>query len=326
MGGGGLNIHKVSSQPVLRAAVIGGGVFGRHHAAKYRRIAGVELVAIADPDPLARKQVSGRLHVPAIADWRELLGKLDLVSICSPAVTHAEITRAFLDCGTHVLVEKPIATSVSDAEHLIALARSRGLVLTVGHQERYVISETGLFEVPRPPVVVECVRRGPWTGRGSDVSVVLDLMIHDVDLVHALVPGEVSKVQASGRFVYGSLHDQVSAEIQFESGAIARLVAERAAKTRTRSLRLIYSDGGEISVDFLSRHIVNTTANHLGLRDSSDPLADSINGFVNAVRAGAAVLVRPEEALRALETSLRVEDALMPAIVSRKRQAVRRTA
>lgn len=325
-GGGRLNIHKVSSQPVLRAAVVGGGVFGRHHAAKYRQIAGIELVAVADPDPLARKQVSDRLHVPAIADWRQLLGKLDLVSICSPAVTHAEITRAFLDCGAHVLVEKPIATSVSDAEHLIALARSRGLVLTVGHQERYVISETGLFEVPQPPVVVECVRRGPWTGRGSDVSVVLDLMIHDLDLVHALVPAEVSKVHVSGAVVYGPSHDKVSAELEFESGATVRLIADRAANTRTRSLRLIYSDGTEISVDFLSRQIVNTTANHLQLRDSSDPLADSINGFVDAVRAGAAVLVRPEEALRALETSLRVEDALMPAIVSRKRQAVRRTA
>jgi predicted dehydrogenase len=321
-----LNIHKVSSQPVLRAAVIGGGVFGRHHAAKYRHISGVDLLAVADPDPRARRQVSERLNVPAVADWRELLGKLDLVSICSPATTHAEITRAFLDSAAHVLVEKPIATSVSDAEHLIALARSRGLVLTVGHQERYVISETGLFEISQSPVVVECVRRGPWTGRGADVSVVLDLMIHDLDLVHALVPGEISTVQAAGQFVYGPSHDEVSADLTFESGAIVRLVADRAAETRTRSLRLTYRDGAEISVDFLSRQIVNTTTNRLKLRDSSDPLADSVTGFVDAVRAGATVLVRPEEALRALETALRVEDALMPAIVSRKRQAIRRTA
>jgi predicted dehydrogenase len=324
--GGRLNIHKVPSQPVLRAAVIGGGVFGRHHAAKYRDIAGIELVAVADPDPLARKQVADRLQVPAVADWHQLLGKLDLVSICSPAVTHAEIARAFLDCGAHVLVEKPIATSISDADYLIALARSRGLVLTVGHQERYVISQTGLFEIPQSPAVVECVRRGPWTGRGADVSVVLDLMIHDLDLVHALIPGEISDVQADGRFVYGPSHDHVRAELVFDSGATVRLIADRAAKVRTRSLRLIYPDGGEISVDFMSREIANTTANHLKLRDSSDPLGDSISGFVEAVRAGAAVLVRPEEALRALETALRVEDAMVPAVVSRKRQAVRRTA
>jgi len=306
--------------------VIGGGVFGRHHAAKYRQISGINLLAVADPDPQARRQVAERLHVPAVADWRELVGKLDLVSICSPATMHAEITRAFLDSGAHVLVEKPIATTVSDAEHLIALARSRGLVLTVGHQERYVISETGLFEISQSPVVVECVRRGPWTGRGADVSVVLDLMIHDLDLVHALVPGEISTVQAAGQFVYGPSHDEVSADLTFESGAIVRLVADRAAETRTRSLRLTYRDGAEISVDFLSRQIVNTTTNRLKLRESSDPLADSVTGFVDAVRAGATVLVRPEEALRALETALRVEDALMPAIVSRKRQAIRRTA
>jgi len=306
--------------------VIGGGVFGRHHAAKYRQISGINLLAVADPDPQARRQVAERLHVPAVADWRELVGKLDLVSICSPATTHAEITRAFLDSGAHVLVEKPIATTVSDAEHLIALARSRGLVLTVGHQERYVISETGLFEISQSPVVVECVRRGPWTGRGADVSVVLDLMIHDLDLVHALIPGEISSVQAAGQFVYGPSHDEVSADLTFESGAVVRLVADRAAETRTRSLRLTYRDGAEISVDFLSRQIVNTTTNRLKLRDSSDPLADSVTGFVDAVRAGAKVLVRPEEALRALETALRVEDALTPAIVSRKRQAIRRTA
>ena len=262
-----MNIHKVSSQPILRAAVIGGGVFGRHHAAKYGQTPGIELVAVADPDPQARRQVSDRLHVAAVADWHELLGKLDLVSICSPAVTHAEITRAFLDSGAHVLVEKPIATSVSDAEHLIALARSRGLVLTVGHQERYVISESGLFEISQPPVVVECMRRGPWTGRGADVSVVLDLMIHDLDLVHALVPGEISSVEAAGQFVYGPSHDEVSAELTFDSGAVVRLVADRAAKTRTRSLRLTYRDGGEISVDFLSRQIVNTTTNRLKLQE-----------------------------------------------------------
>jgi hypothetical protein len=133
-------------------------------------------------------------------------------------------------------------------------------------------------------------------------------------------------VQAAGQFVYGPSHDEVSADLTFESGAVVRLVADRAAETRTRSLRLTYRDGAEISVDFLSRQIVNTTTNRLKLRDSSDPLADSVTGFVDAVRAGAKVLVRPEEALRALETALRVEDALTPAIVSRKRQAIRRTA
>src|SRR5579871_4567829 len=124
--GGRLNIHTLPSQPVLKAAVVGGGVFGRHHATKYRDATGIDLIAVADPDPLARAQVGYRLNVPAIADWRDLLGKVDLVSICSPAVTHADIVANFLASGAHVLVEKPFATEVAEAEHLIALARSRG--------------------------------------------------------------------------------------------------------------------------------------------------------------------------------------------------------
>jgi predicted dehydrogenase len=156
--------------------------------------------------------------------------------------------------------------------------------------------------------------------------VVLDLMIHDLDLIHALLPGQISTVRAVGSFVYGPSHDEVAAQLEFESGAKVRLTADRAAGERQRSLRLGYAGGGEIVLDFLSREVVNTTANELRLGDSPDPLADSLAGFTDAIRAGAPVLVRPEEALRALDTAIMIEDALMPAVVSRKRQAVRRTA
>src|SRR5579872_3649135 len=178
--GGRLNIHRLSSHPILRAAVIGAGVFGRHHAAKYAAIPGVQLTAVADPDAGARARAAADFNVSAVADWHELLGQADLVSICTPATTHAEIVRGFLNHGAHVLVEKPIATTTEEARRLIALARSRGLVLTVGHQERFVVSASGLLQIPGTPQSIECVREGPWTGRGADVSVVLDLMIHDL--------------------------------------------------------------------------------------------------------------------------------------------------
>ena len=131
--------------------------------------------------------------VPGVADWRELLGKVDLVSVCSPAVTHAAIVRAFLNAGAHVLVEKPIATNIEEADALIALAEQDGRVLTVGHQERFVFAHTGLLDYDDAPLEVSCWRKGPWTGRGADVSVVLDLMIHDLDLVHQLIPGRVAR-------------------------------------------------------------------------------------------------------------------------------------
>ena len=324
--GGRLNIHRVSSQPVLRAAVIGAGVFGRHHAAKYRAIPGIDLQAIADIDSGARAQAMASFHIPAVADWRELLGKVDLVSVCSPAITHAEIVRGFLNSGAHVLVEKPIATTTGEADQLIALARSRGLVLTVGHQERYVLARSGLLQITGAPAYIECVREGPWTGRGTDVSVVLDLMIHDLDLVHSLMPGAVAELRAEGRFVYGQSYDAVNAKLVFGSGATVELTANRAADERKRSLRIGYVDGGEIAIDFLTRKFVNTTRTALSLAESADPLAELIAAFVSAVRAGAPVIVRPEEALRALETALLIEESLVPTVLSRKQRALRRTA
>lgn len=305
--------------------MVGAGVFGRYHASKYRSLPGIQLVAVADPDPEARAQSETQLQVPGVANWRELLGNVDVVSICTPANTHGRLVRTFLAHDAHVLVEKPIATRIEEAAQLIALARSRGLVLTVGHQERFVVAASGLLNVRQAPVRVECIREGTWTGRGTDVSVVLDLMIHDLDLVHTLVPGTVIDVVAEGRFVRGQSHDDVSAKLRFDTGVEVALVANRAARERKRMLRLAYSDGREIVIDFLSRTVTNTTGTELNLGASADPLAESIAGFAGAVRAGGQVLVRPEEALQALETALMIEDAILPAVVSRGR-GLRRSA
>jgi hypothetical protein len=194
--------RRVPESGPLKAAVIGAGVFGHHHATKYKALgqAGgdVELFAVADPNAEMRAKAKAHYGCKTVADWRELLGTVDLVSVCSPAVTHAEIVRAFLKAGTHVLVEKPIATTVEESAELVALAREVGKVLTVGHQERFVFARTGLLAVGEVPQEITCWRQGPWTGRGDDVSVVLDLMIHDIDLVHSLVPGAVSEIRAEG--------------------------------------------------------------------------------------------------------------------------------
>jgi predicted dehydrogenase len=307
-----LNIHQRSDQIVLSAAVVGAGVFGRHHATKYLRLPGVKLAAVADPSPQARLNISSHLHAPIIADWRDLLGRVDLVSVCSPASTHAEIVREFLAAGAHVLVEKPIATDMDEAEELIALAALRERVLTVGHQERFVFLGTGLFEYQEAPLAVECVRAGPWTGRGDDVSVVLDLMIHDIDLVHQLVPGAVMAARATGRSVHGQFADEVKASLIFRNGAKVELFASRVAESRQRSMRVVYADG-EIEVDFLTRSIRNTTRRELRPLALQDPLAESVASFVAAARVGAMALVRPEEARRALETALRIEDVVIPA-------------
>src|SRR5438874_8997373 len=157
---GPLNIHRVPSQPVLKAAVVGAGVFGRLHAAKYRALHDIELIAIADPNGKARREGADRLRTAVVADWRELLGKVDLVSICSPAITHAEVVHAFLTAGAHVLVEKPIATTMEEAAELVELSRRVGRILSVGHQERFVFARTGLLDLKEMPLEITCWRQG----------------------------------------------------------------------------------------------------------------------------------------------------------------------
>ena len=300
--------------------MIGAGAFGRHHASKYRGIDGVELIAIADPCPEVRNTSLVNHGVHAVADWRDLLGKVDLVSVCSPAVTHAAIVRAFLNSGANVLVEKPIATSVEEADALIALARSTGRVLTVGHQERFVFAGTGLLDSREVPLDISCWRMGPWTGRSADVSVVLDLMIHDLDLVHQLVPHTVRGVDARSRAIHGFLADEVSASVSFSNGSVAHLETSRISEARRRGMRAEYRDG-VVEIDFITRKIKNSTPRPLKPLEMVDPLAESVLAFVRSVREGAAPLVRPQEARRALQTALMIDDAADHGPDARAREA-----
>jgi predicted dehydrogenase len=296
----------------LKAAVIGAGVFGHHHATKYKLLGqsgkDVVLFAIADPNPEMLVKAKAHHGCGAVADWRELLGKVDLVSVCSPAITHAEIVRDFLKAGTHVLVEKPIATTQEEAAELVSLSRETGRILSVGHQERFVFARTGLLDQSEAPLEITCWRQGPWTGRGDDVSVVLDLMIHDLDLVHTLVPGAVVDVRAEGLIEYGPHADEVFALLRFAGGTIAKLETSRVATERKRGLRAIYADG-VVEIDFLSRTVINTTPRPLGALELGDPLGEAVAGFVAAARTGIDALVTPEQAAQALETALWIEDA-----------------
>lgn len=300
-------MHK-NGADALKAAVIGAGAFGRYHAAKYAASTDVELVAVADVSADVRRHFQVVQGIRAIADWRDLLGEVDLVSVCSPATTHAEIVRAFLNAGAHVLVEKPIATDLNEADELIALADRVGRVLTVGHQERFVFAHTGLLDFAKRPKEVDCWRLGPWSGRGADVSVVLDLMIHDLDLVHRLLPEMVGGVSAHGSAVHGEYADEVSALLHFRHGTRVRLDASRIAPARSRGMRVIYDDG-LIEVDFLTRKVRNTTPRPLKDLDFDDPLGRSIACFIRAASQGDSALVQPEEARQALETALAIEEA-----------------
>ncbi len=303
--------RRVPESGPLKAAVVGAGAFGRHHAAKYAAMAdkGVCLFAVADPGAEARATISSRHDgVLVVSDWRELLGKVDLVSVCSPAITHYEIVKAFLNAGAQVLVENPIATAREEAADLLAIAAESGRVLTVGHQERFVFARTGLLDLDATPLEITCWRQGPWTGRGDDVSAVLDLMIHDLDLVHTLVPGPVAAVTARGFVEYGPFADEVSATVTFAGGTIVHLETSRVASERKRGLKAVYADG-VVEIDFLTRQVTNTTPRPLGVFEMGDPLGESVSGFVAAVKGQAPVLVTAQQAAQALDTALLIEEA-----------------
>ncbi|MCP5433594.1 MAG: Gfo/Idh/MocA family oxidoreductase [Alphaproteobacteria bacterium] len=310
-----------SDEPIA-VGVVGAGVFGGYHARKYASIPGARLVAIADPSGAAAERLAGELKVDAIDNARALVGRVEAVSIASPAVTHFELARSFLSAGIHVLVEKPLSLNLAEADELIALAEARDLTLQVGHQERYVLNDLGLKDRRPRPVAIEAVRAAPFAGRGDDVSVTLDLMTHDLDMMHALVPGDVMALEAEGRSILEGPHvDEVTARLTLTGGARVRLHASRVAKTRERLLRLTYPDG-EIEIDFVARTLKNTTPTPLKAAFGgeggagavvSDPLGYGLNAFLASVRTGARPLIDGHAARRALASALAIDAAVASA-------------
>lgn len=300
----------------LRAGVAGAGVFGGYHARKYKEADRVQLVGIYDRGTGRAETLAELIDAPVFLaeQWDDFIAGLDVLTIAAPAVAHASLAVKALEAGVHVYVEKPIAASVQESEAILAAAREAGKVLACGHQERIVFQEMGLFDTPEKPTRVEAVRQGPWTGRSDDVSVVLDLMIHDIDLALALSGAEPRNVRAKGRTVESALSDDTRAEITFEGGMTAAFHASRVAEDRARSMRLVYPSG-ELEIDFMNRTFENSTPFPLNPHFSEtargrDPLGASVSDFLAAVRGEKPrPAVTGEEAARALMLALAVDQA-----------------
>lgn len=299
---------------VLRAGVVGAGIFGGYHANKYASLPGVKLAAIFDPHVDRAEALGAPLDAETFTDLDAFLAGVDVVTVASPAHTHAEVGLAALKAGKHVYVEKPLAVSMDKADALVSAAASRGLILACGHQERIVFRAMGLFDTPERPLQLEATRRGPWSPRATDVSCVLDLMIHDIDLALNLADGDPIAVEAEGRITHGPFADEVRAEATFADGMTAVFDTSRISDERKRGMRLVYPSG-EVEVDFLSRTFRNTTPFALDAEFAKspagkDPLGASVAAFLAAVRGEAArPAVTGEEAARALDLALAVEHA-----------------
>jgi predicted dehydrogenase len=296
----------------LRAGVVGAGVFGGHHARKYASLPGVELVGVFDPHDERADALAGPLGARAFDRLATLLAEVDVVTIASPASTHAEAAHAAILAGKHVYVEKPLADRAEDAWALVEAARTAGTVLACGHQERAVFAAMGLIDAPERPVRIEAVRRGTYTGRSMDVSCILDLMIHDIDLALILDPGALVAVEADGAATTGDLADHARAELRFEDGMTGMFEAWRTAPARERTMRVVFPSG-EVRIDFLARTFEDTTPFRLNpdfasTPEGKDPLGASVSDFVAAIRGERPrPLVTGEEAARALEAALEVD-------------------
>lgn len=245
----------------LRAAVIGVGYLGRFHARKYAAMEGVKLVAVADASRERAEALAQELGVEARDDYRTLLGEVDLVSVVTPTRTHFEVAAECLRAGVHVLLEKPMTVTVAEADGLVALAEARGVVLQVGHLKRFhpaidALRRSGLLKTPR---LMEGWRLAPFKGRALDVDVVLDLMIHDVDLVLDFAGAEVVEVEAMGGPVLTGDIDAAWARLKFANGSVAVLHASRAAMAARRELHL-YQEDAAFEVDFIARQARVTRA------------------------------------------------------------------
>jgi predicted dehydrogenase len=231
-----------------RCAVIGVGYLGKFHAQKYAELAEVELVAVVDNNLAQAEEVAKSLNCQAFTDYRELVGKVDAVSIVTPTKTHFTVAKFCLENGINTLIEKPITSDVAEAQELIDLAASKNLLIQVGHLERFNSAVVALNDILTTPKFIESHRIAPFTLRGADVNVVLDLMIHDIDLIQFLVKSKIKSIAANGATVLSSEIDIANARIEFENGAVANVTASRAGTKQERMMR-IFQDDTYISVN-----------------------------------------------------------------------------
>lgn len=306
----------------LRSAVIGVGYLGNFHAQKYAAIPGVELVGVVDNDPKRGAEIAATLGTHAYSDHRELIGRVDAVSVVVPTQYHYAVARDFLAAGVHVLIEKPITVTIEEADELITLAEQNRVVFQVGHLERFNPVLVALDGILQEPLFIESVRIAPFKPRGTDVNVVLDLMIHDIEIIQHIVKSPVERVDAIGAPVFTGEEDIANARILFENGCVANVTASRISLKSERKMRIFQRDA-YITLDFQNRKVlvaqkgsgelfpgvpnVKVDERELG---EADALRSEIESFIAAIREGKPPQVSGHDGRMALETALKINTSL----------------
>jgi len=319
----------------VRVGVIGVGYFGQFHAEKYHGLPEVELVGVADINRSRSREIARRLNTNAYYNHEDLYDKVDAVSIAVPTSIHYKVTKDFFHRGIDVLLEKPITTTLRDAEELVEMAEKRRCVFQVGHQERFNAAIMALEGSLIDPMFIESHRLSPFLQRAAGVDVVLDLMIHDIQVILSMVPSSIQSIRAVGVPIVSPHLDIANARIEFENGCIANVTASRVSKEKMRKIR-IFQSNAYFSIDYGAQKITVLSRDGDGRRKllfpgvfaedieiaKNDPLELEIRSFVESVRERKQPLVSGVDGRKALEVALMITDQIQRNIEKRKKSGL----
>jgi predicted dehydrogenase len=322
-------IFIMADKNKLKLAVVGVGHLGQHHARLYSQLDELDLVCVVDIDEARAKSVARNCKTRYVTDYRQIESQLDAVSIAVPTRDHFEVAQSFLSQGISVLLEKPIASSLEQAEKLAELAEKQGTILQIGHVERFNPAVVALAKRVRSPKYIETHRLGPFVARGMDVDVILDLMIHDLDIVLSGVSSPLCQVQAVGMPIVSEHVDIANVRLEFEDGCVANMNTSRVSLTHLRKLRLFQQDT-YFSLDAIKQDLTvvrldkNSPSRLTGLPfkisrekvklKKQEPLKAELESFVNCVRRKQPPLVSAREGIRALRVALDINSKIKQAL------------
>ena len=304
----------------LKVAVVGVGHLGRHHARILSTLPGVELVSVVDTNRPRADEIAAACRTSARYDWRELIGQVDAVTIAAPTEHHESIGVALLDAGIPVLIEKPLARDLQEADRLLAAAERRGVTLAVGHTERFNPAVAAARPLLADPRFIEVHRLGTFPERSLDIDVVFDLMIHDIDVVLSLVPSTIESIEAVGVPVLTGRVDIANARLRFANGCIANLTASRISRDRVRKIRF-FQPFAYVSIDYAAQklevwRLVPGAGPRPGIEGgdvpvtNEEPLLRELADFVDAVQTTRPPVVPGIEGRRALELAQAITDRM----------------
>ncbi|MBA4390433.1 MAG: UDP-N-acetyl-D-glucosamine dehydrogenase [Syntrophus sp. (in: bacteria)] len=298
----------------LKIAVIGLGHMGRIHLNKLNTFDDVVISAIVDTDSTAAAELSKLTGAEVYGDYHDAIASCNGAVIATPTETHGSVGKAFLDAGKHVFMEKPITANPAEAEELVDIAKKNKLIFQIGHLERFNPAFLQALPLIQKPILIEATRISPFTGRSTDVDVVLDLMIHDLDLVLSLVRSEIRDVSAQGVCFMTDKLDAAAARIEFTDGCAATVTASRISPKKERSIT-IYEEDKSLSIDLLQGKLISIIKNNHGTADTKeyaatriDPVADELREFVNAMAGGKPPVVQGIDGIKALLLAVRIKE------------------